>query len=595
MRALRAQDTTAVRRDTAAQRDSLVQQSARTGGARVDSIKAPLARAEAPAWSAPGSTSSWNRDSVFSSGAQMLGELIEAVPGVTVFRTGWLASPHLAAYLGKVGRVRVFYDGVELDPLDARAGGVLDLSFVETWPLEEARVEQGADEVRVHLRSWRVSSTTPVTRVDIHTGDLETNTYRGYFGRRFPGGHALQLGAYQYGTTDVQHGGDADQTSLWGRAGWARSGWSFDASLLRVGRQRGEQVREGPGAPLPALDAVSSTAYVRAGFGDPDSGPWLQAIAARQQFVIRKPPITVLDTIPGPGGGGPGGSPEEPDTVTIAGDTARSARQYVVAGGLAFGRLRLSGTARAREWGGRLRLTPSVRATVDLQRATLGAFLERPAGAGGVRAELNARIQPLSPLSLELVTARWVSGAAPGFTAFRAGIGVRAGRLWIGGGTFKTDGVTSLAPVLFDTGFRAPAAEPVRGIYGLARGKVFRDIGLDLVGMRYLGAAPFHPEYQVRTRLYLDSDMRQRFPSGNLHILIALTHEYRTQVPFLAGNGELLASQYRTWGLQVEVRLLSATLSYQFRNFMNEEFMQVPGFAMPRPTNFYGVRWEFWN
>jgi hypothetical protein len=77
--------------------------------------------------------------------------------------------------------------------------------------------------------------------------------------------------------------------------------------------------------------------------------------------------------------------------------------------------------------------------------------------------------------------------------------------------------------------------------------------------------------------------------------LIALSHEYRTQVPFPTGNGELFSSQYRTWGLQVEVRLLSATLSYQFRNFMNEEFVQVPGFAMPRPTNFYGVRWEFWN
>jgi hypothetical protein len=590
-----AQDTAAVKRDSLARGDTLRQLQRRSLAPR-DSVKAPLARAEARAWAPIGSVTGWNRDSIFSSGALTLGELVEAIPGVSVFRTGWLASPHLAAYLGRMGRVRVFYDGIELDALDPRAGGILDLSFVETWPLEEVRVEQGPEEVRVHLRSWRVQSTTPVTRVDIHTGDLETNTYRGYYGRRFGRGQALQLGAYQYGTTDVEHGGDADQTSLWGRAGWATGPWSVDASILRVGRQRGEQLRGNElRPPLPAMDAASTIAYARLGMGDPESRAWLQAVVARQQFALRNPPKTVIDSVPGPGGGGPGGSPEAPDTILVSGDTVRSTLQYLVGGGVALGRLRLSGNARVRAAPGETRVLPAVRASVDAARGSLTALLERSGAAKGMHAELGGRLVLLPPLAVDFSVERSLARGATGPISSRLGAGVRLGRLWIAAGTFASAQGVGLAPILFDTGFRAPASRSTRGSYALARGKIFRDIGIDFTGLLYDGAAPFRPRYQTRTRLYFDSDMRERFPSGNLHILIALTHDYRTQVPFPSGTTELLSSQYRTWGLQVEVRLLSATLSYQLRNFMNEEYSQVPGFVMPRPINFYGVRWEFWN
>ena len=43
------------------------------------------------------------------------------------------------------------------------------------------------------------------------------------------------------------------------------------------------------------------------------------------------------------------------------------------------------------------------------------------------------------------------------------------------------------------------------------------------------------------------------------------------------------------------IRVLSAVVSYQFRNLLGERYTQVPGFAAPRQTQFYGVRWEFWN
>ena len=75
-----------------------------------DTIKAPLAHAERPLLLGVGSQYHWDRDSIFSSGANNLLDLLSTIPGVTIFRSGWLASPQYAAYLGDPGRVRVFLD-----------------------------------------------------------------------------------------------------------------------------------------------------------------------------------------------------------------------------------------------------------------------------------------------------------------------------------------------------------------------------------------------------------------------------------------------------------------------------------------------------
>ena len=128
------------------------------------------------------------------------------------------------------------------------------------------------------------------------------------------------------------------------------------------------------------------------------------------------------------------------------------------------------------------------------------------------------------------------------------------------------------------------------------RGKFWRDVGLDVAAIKWGEERGFRPTYQSRSRLYIDTGWLSRFPSGSLNILFAITHEYRTQVPFLLDKAVVLrSSQYRTLGLQLEIRLLQATLNYQFRNVLNEIYEQVPGFLTPRPVQFYGVRWNFFN
>jgi hypothetical protein len=46
----------------------------------------------------------------------------------------------------------------------------------------------------------------------------------------------------------------------------------------------------------------------------------------------------------------------------------------------------------------------------------------------------------------------------------------------------------------------------------------------------------------------------------------------------------------------LEIRVQTAVVSYQFRNVLQERrYRLIPGFVMPRQTQLYGVRWDFWN
>ncbi len=479
-------------------------------------------------------------------------------------------------------------------------GGLLDLSMTDIWPLEDARVEETAGELRVHLRSWRLQSTTPASRLDFSTGDLETNTYRAFFGRRFPGGAALQLGAYHYSTTDVNNGGDANQLSLWGRVGWARGKWSVDASMMRGHRTRAEQVRTDTRPVLPDFNGTRSTSYFRTAYGDPDSGGrWVQFIVGSETFSLAGKLVTVIDSIPGPGGGGPGGSVDAPDTLMFKADTTASAPQYVLSGGWTRGPLRLSATARRRRFAGATYTGESARAAVERGAMTFAAFVERAPEDSTYRLDLSGRIQLRPYLRLSGSVSRYKPFAGtsiPTSTALRGEVALRLGRMWLSGGLMQRDTARLPAPVVFDTGFTGAAQGHTNGTFATIRGKFWKDIGLDIVAMKYASQGVFLPQYQTRSSLYFDSGLLKRFPSGNLHIHAALSHEYRTGAFFPVRDAAALSSsQYRSWSALLEIRLLTATLTYQYRNFFGENYQQVPGFDMPGPVNFYGVRWYFYN
>lgn len=594
-------DTTAARRDSIARAEAERLRLERQR-ALADTIKAPIARAEVPRTLSIGEPYAWDRNRLPSTGALTLGELLDRIPGVTSFRAGWISAPEMAALNGRFGRVRIFLDGIELDPLSARLNGQHDLSLVDMWNLEDANVEIGADELRVHLRSWRVLTTTPVTRIDIHTGDLQTNSYGGFYGRRFSGGQVIQLGGNHYATTNRRTAEAGDHTSLWGRLGVARGNWSADASLLRSGRKFTERLfEEDPDAvadTLPTMNGIWTVAIARFGWGDPSGGPWFQALASQQSYSIRNPPRIEIDSIEGPGGGGPGGSQQRPDTIEVSNDTTRSRPQYLLTGGLTSGPFRVSAAGRVRQRLGKLSMAPAVRVGYEAGSLALSFLGERSPIDSIQRLEGSAYYNLGGRFALSGSVSRFTpieNATVPTSLGVRAEAGMRAGRMWLTVGALRRDTAFLPAAVAFDTGFVSGTQSASNGLFATMRGKFYRDVGLDVTATRYADAGLYRPQYETRSRIFVDSDMRAKFPSGNLNILLAVTHDYRSEALFPTATGVLESSQYRIWSAELEVRLLTATISFQYRNFLGAEYQQVPGFTMPSITSIYGVRWTFIN
>ncbi len=575
-------------RDTLAKRDSLHPPEVKR-----DSIKAPLAHAELPAVVDIARRWHWSKDSLAATGAVTLADLIERVPGLITFRAGWLASPSNAAYLGDVHRVRVFYDGVAMDALDPRSGGALDLSQINLWAVEDAVIEQEAEEVRVYLRSWRVNSTTAYTRTDVATGDQQSNLYRGFFGRRFDNGAAIQLGAQQFGTTPPSvFGTSSDQLGIVARAGWASTNWSIDSHLSRTSRHRGAIYGEVRGDSIPATESARSDAYVRVGYHDPDtSAVWWQAMAVASGYnytgvrtrIIAKP-LTAADTA----------------FNNTSLDTAAFRSQYIATAGTVRGPLRLSGTARLFGSSGTHVVTPSARASFVTNRLAVSAFVEGKSADSIARSDVTVRLAPLSFVSLLAGAGRAaddrVADSSFSATYLRAEAGLRIKNLWLLGGVIRRDSVRLSPPHVFDTLFTTTGERSATGVTAAIRGQLWRLLNADVSAVRWSDSLGFYrPRYETRSQLFARTNLRSRFPSGHLGLMGSVIHEYRSGTRFPVAGGVIDVPGYRTISTLVEIRIISATISWQFRNVLGERYSQVPSFIMPRQTNFYGVRWEFFN
>ncbi|HJR64576.1 MAG TPA: hypothetical protein VJ803_12810 [Gemmatimonadaceae bacterium] len=567
-------DTTA-RRDTAALRADTV---------RSDTIQAPIARNESPPLLEIGEGYRWDRQMLFASGAVNVLGLLERIPGLTWFRSSWIASPHSGAYLGSAARVRVYLDGLEFVSLDPRTESLLDLTEVPLWALEEVAVERGADELRVYLRSWHVDRTTTSTRTDVVTGDVDTNLYRGYFGKRFFNGGALQLAGQQFGTTGNEFTGGGDQLSLLGRVGWARGPWSLDAFAVRSRRTRDLQNQRLGDGSIPALRAVRLDSYVRAGYGNVDDGPWAQLIAASQSFDEESAPIA--------------GSDEA--------DTSRTHTQYLAAGGFTRGALRLSATARVHS--GDIRREADVSARATFERGILGVSLYAERGGDSLTSseEAQLRLTPLPWLALTGAGSRRHGGTPFGdeeVMTTRGEVGVRLWDLWLGGGGIRRDAVTVPPLRVYNPSFEPARDDGATGGYLFARGRVWRAIHADVYALQWDEAGPYRPRTQTRSELFVRTNWLGRFPSGNFGFLASFVHEYRsfTIFPTLAAGDPPepafdATSFSHTITTRLEIRIQDAVIFWQQRLVPRPSaFDYVPGFVPPRRLTLYGVRWQFWN
>lgn len=567
-----------LRADTTARRDTVT--------APRDTVKPPLAAAPVPTEHDAGPAYVWDREAIFASGAHTLLDLLEQVPGVTGLRAGWLLPPETAAYNGAFGSIRVFLDGVELAPIVPRTGGLFDLSTIELWPLELVQVERGAGELRVHLRSWRVQRTIPDTRTDVATGQYRTNIFRGFFGRRLQHGEALQFGFQQFSTGDPQRGGDGDQLSLMGRAGWTVGRWSMDAFGTRRRRNLTELARREGGAPLPAMDGIQQFGYLRVGYRDPGApGGWVQAVASHDGF--RE--TTEFQE----------GTPLVPSDSA---DTTRSRPQYVLSAGWNQGPLRVTAVGRLSALDGVRYLTPVLRAEFDSRWGSVAARAERRAEDSTTRAEVVVEGRPLPWMSAVAAVGQTRSDGddeRAAVTSVRGELGVRVGRAWLLGGVLRSGDVATGAPSSFDRNFLSVTTGNAMAVYGGARAPIWGDLAADVLLTTWTGGSAqgiYRPQQQARAALTLDTRWLSRFPTGQFGLKATGGLAYRSSVLFPDAEGSAL----RTAGSTVisallELRIQQVVAFVESRNTMGLDYELVPGYLMPRNVLLYGVRWQFWN
>ena len=568
-------DTLAVPQDTAPPRADTLRTRPDTV-VRRDTIKASLARAEFPVTVDTGGRYHWTRDELFTAGGLTLLELLEEIPGATSFRSGWVASPAHVTWLGGAGRVRVFYDGIEIAPFDDRTGRLLDLGEIQLWTLEQVLVERGADELRVYLRSWRVDRTNTASRTDIFTGDEDTNFYRGFIGRRFGHGEAAQAGFQQYGTTGTPTGG-GDELSLIARLGWAAKGASIDGFGIRARRQRNMQRRD-DAYQIPRVNSIRRDAYARIGFGDPDRGGWAQVVLASQAFTR-----------------------ERIDEVNIPLDSIedkRSRNQLVGAIGWSASAFRASLTSRT--YGGDDGFqSVSGRISLDHRIGAIAAFAEWRDGDSTSLGEVAARFTPFSFLSLGGVASlrRAPNDAdADDVRSVRGEIGLRVREVWLTGGVVALDSVHVTPPIVFDSTFVSNDEGRTRALFGSIRGRVWRAIHADVFAFRWERQGSYRPQLQVRSEVYVRTRWLKKFPSGQFGALISVRHDYRDGISFQRSTGPLIARRSHELNSLLEIRLVDAVLFWRQRYTIGQRANEfVPGYTVPRQTTLYGVRWDFWN
>lgn len=559
-----------------------------TAKVKRDTIKPPLAHAAMPRDLGIGQRFQWNRAELFASGAVTLFELVERIPGITAFRSGWIASPQHASYLGNARRVRVWYDGVELDAFDSRSGFLLDLGDVPIWSLEQIMMERGSDELRIYLRSWRVERTTANTRTDILTGDYQTNLYRAFYGKRFEHGEAVQVAGQQYGTSGPKRIGGGDQLGLFLRGGIAtKRGWSFDAVTMRMSGTRdaqrtvtviGNTLVEGDS--FPSFRSTRSMSYVRGAYGDPDSGPWLQLMGVIQAFQERSKQ-------------GIAGSSDRDQA-----DTSLVHDRYVAAGGFTWRGVRVNLSQQGHFAQSLTRNVQTARASFDVGQLGLSLYGEHRADTA--LAETSGRLA-LGRFALGgTVGARrgengtnWVSNA-------RLDAGLRVRDLWVSGGLLRRGIATLPALRVYDTAFVTTVEPAATGSFGAANGRIWKDVFLDGFFVVWQKEGAYRPRIQSREELSVRTNWLSHFPSGHFGLLASLSHEYRSFAPFpfrTTGGTISLDGARAGSGLlnRLEIRILDATVFIQQRVNFSTERGYVPNFLQSKQTIMYGVRWDFYN
>ena len=164
------------------------------------------------------------RDSIEWSMAETVSDLLQRVPGVYLWRGGWVGRTEYPEFRGRgPTSVRYFVDGLPYVPIGPDSIGV-DPSFFSLSLYDRIEIERWPAELRVHLFTRRHDRKAPGSQVGISSGDKSIARYIGALERRYPSGIGFAMGGERMvAPTATGASSSFDITNIWLQLGFVPS------------------------------------------------------------------------------------------------------------------------------------------------------------------------------------------------------------------------------------------------------------------------------------------------------------------------------------------------------------------------------------
>lgn len=548
-------------------------------GLRVPVMPLPGARGPDPALT----RMVFNRDSIEWGNASTLGDLLAQVPGVYLWRGGFIGRPEPVNFQGRGATSVEYY----LDGLPYVAAGVdsiaADPALQSINFLDRIEVERWPGLLRVYLFTRRHDRRAPRSRVGIARGDRDYARYEGALESRAASGLGFGIAAdYLDSPTSSGSSSDYDNTHVWIQGGYIPSAkFGVQYQFLRTAPNRQPFVSA---APIPedtiglGFDAIRTDAQLRL------------ALRSRPDGLGSS-----LDLVYGRTGWTGAGIDQQIDHVGgWVGYRAPDASVGVMAlHQTRWTPLDFRGTA---GWSPSPILTAS--AEVVYQRHRGGRHSNYVSLSGGLQPIRGLALTGSARLGDRVAAPAIITDSSHNLRDARAAIGWERDRLafeigWARASAFEPFGYAEFP--------RIPTLAPAPNVDWVtlsARIRPLRWLAVEgwYSDPREEGPDGIPPTHSVAA-LTLRSKFLRQFPSGAFDLKLRLSMEsWGTGVIGRDESGAAIPLRGATFLRSlVQIQLQSLTLYWDRGNLTTTDLTYVPGFRLPDYGTTFGVRWEFLN
>jgi hypothetical protein len=531
----------------------------------------------------PFSRTVFTRDSIEWGHAQTLGELLTQVPGVFLWRGGFVGRPEPVNYQGRGASSVEYY----LDGLPYVAAGVdsvaVDPALLSISFLERIEVERWPGMLRVYLFTRRHDRLAPRSRIAIARGDGDFARYEGALERRYQNGLGFALaGDYLNSPTASGSSSTYSNTQVFLQGNYIPTRMvGFQYQLLRSSPNRRPFVANAP-VPNdtigPGFDAQRTDAQFRLSWRRDDAG-----LGPRVDLLY--------------GRTGWDGAAIEQQVNQVGGALVYRSPTFAL-GASAYHRTRWT----ALDVRGSVGWNPVPQFTASAEAVHQRHY----GGRNSDFVSLSAGLQPIPGVALTGSARIGEVVAAPAITAdtaqdisdYEAAIGFERARLGLRLALSRTAAFSPFGYAEFPRIPSIGAVPETEWVTASARLAPLRWFTLEgwYSDPREVTPEGIPPTHSLASATIRSKFLRQ-FPSGVFDLKLRFSVEsWGTGVIGRDASGAPVriggATFYRSL---IQIQLQSFSIYWDRGNLSASELTYVPGFELPAYGTVFGVRWDFLN